>query len=160
MAIRKLDPNAKFRLICELDDALISETSEELEALKTGKKDEDGNETLNPTRYQEYLDDLDESKLKMRDGAKPSYFHFRCLTNEEMGILQEKYFDYDVKEKRPKFKGSKTEYFIELFRLGVIGLEDDGQIAKVSANEVGYAVMVAVGSAVNIFTSLGKHLKK
>ena len=161
MAIKRIDPSARFRLICEYDGALVPESAEELQALKTGKKDADGEEEMNPTRYQQYLADLDESKLKFAEGEKPSHFSFRCLTNQEMGQLQEQYFEYDVKAKTQKFKGTKSEYFAELFRLGVEGMEDEnGKVIPVSPNEVGLGVMVAVGSAISIYTQLGKNLKK
>lgn len=161
MAIKKLDPSVRFRLICEFDDALISENKEELAALNSGIKMPDGEDIIAPTRYQQYLENLDESKLKFREGAKPSYFVFRCLTNREMGELQEKYFDYDVKAKRQTFKGAKTSYFAELFEIGVLGIEDDsGKVVPVGPNEIGIGVMVNIGSAINIYTQLGKNLKK
>lgn len=161
MAIKKLDPSARFRLICEYDEALIGETPEERKALGTGRKDEDGEEIFNPTRYQQYLDSLDESKLRFVDNEKPSYFQFRCLTNQEMGTIQERYFAFDFKNRKQEFKGSKTEYFAELFKLGVIGMEDESGTARaVGTDEVPYGVMVSIGSAISIYTQLGKHLKK
>lgn len=155
MAIKKLDPSARFRLICEYDDALIPETAEEMAALKA-----DGDDPK-PTRYREYLENLDESKLKIRDGEKPSHFVIRCLTNQEMGDLQERHFDFDPKTKTQTFKGSKTGYFMELFRLGVLGMEDEaGKVVPTTPDEMPIGVMVAIGSAISIFTQLGKHLKK
>lgn len=161
MAIKRLDPAARFRVICEYDSALINETPEELKALKNGVIGPDGEEESNPARYQLYLQDLDESKLKIKDDEKPSHFVFRCLTNQEMGQLQETHFEFDLKTKTQKFKGSKTDYFAELFRLGVDGMEDEnGNVVKVGPNDVGLGVMIAIGSAISVYTQLGKHLKK
>ena len=161
MAIKKLDPSARFKLISELDDSIIHETKEELEALKSDAKDKEGNPISAPTRYEQYLEAIDESKLKFRKDSKPSYFHFRCLTNQEIGELQDKYLDYDVKAKKTTFKGPKMNYFAEIFEKGVIALEDENGVqVKVGPNEVGIGVMVAVGVAIDSFTQLGRHAKK
>ncbi len=155
MAIRRLDPSARFKIICEYDDALIRETEEELKALE-----QPSGETL-PTRYEEYLENLDQSKLRLKPDGKPTYFHFRCLTNLEQGELQEKFMDYDVKEKRSFFKGSKTRYFVELFEKGVIGIEDEtGAMVKIDAEQIGMGVVMAIALAINSYTAMGKHLKK
>jgi hypothetical protein len=161
MAIKKLDPNARFKLICEFDDAVIPESKEEEKALDSGIKDKNGDPVMIPSRYQQYLENLDESKLKLREESKPSYFHFRCLTNEEMATLQEKYTDWDVKGRRQIWKAPKTLYLGEIFKLGVVELEDEnGMKSAVGPNEVGIAVMVSVGSAINLYTQFGKHAKK
>jgi hypothetical protein len=160
MAIKLLNPETRFKLICEYDDALVAESQEEQAALDSGLKDKNGEPIMAPTRYRQYIDNLDESKLKFREGAKPSRFHFRCLTSQELAELDERYFELDEKIGIRVLKAGRAAFFIEVFRLGVIGIEDEnGQVAPIGPNEIGAAVVNSVGSVINFYTQLGKNAK-
>jgi hypothetical protein len=171
MAIRRVDPKATFRVICEFDDALMRETPEELEALKTGKKtasglfDAAGKEIMidevNPTRYEQYIDTLDEAKLKFKEGEKPSYFLIRCLLNSEMAALNEKHITIDPVKKRVDYK-DRNKWFLDHFDLGCLGIIEGNALPAVQVNpdDLPVGVAIAVGSIISLFTSTGKHLKK
>lgn len=150
MAVKRLNPEARFKIICEFDDSLVPETEAELTATAPGA----------PTRYEQYLEELDESKLQFRDGAAPSRFVLRCLTSSELGCLQEEYFGYDEERKSQVFKGSRSKYIRRVFELCVISIIDENGVeAKVTPDEIGYGVMAAIGSTVSMFTALGRNSK-
>jgi hypothetical protein len=154
MAISRVNPSARFKVISELDDALERETPEELEALKQP----DG--TSLPTRYEQYAENLDESKLRFREGAKPDRFVIRCLRNEEVAEIQAKHLVVDTTAKTTKL-GNPALAFLDYFKVGCVGLETaEGNTVKLGSDDVGFAVAVGVGSVIMLFTSLGKHLKK
>jgi hypothetical protein len=160
MAIRKIDPTATFKVISQFDESVQHETPEEMEALKTGKQDENGNDILNPTRFEQYLENLDDSLLRLKDGVPPTYFVIRCLKNSEVAELNEKHVVVNVVEKKIEHKNRQL-MFLEMFDIGCLGTQTgDGKLEKTSGDEVGYAVAVAMGSVISLFTSLGKHLKK
>jgi hypothetical protein len=161
MAIKRVDPNAKFKVISEVDDALISETSEELAALRTGKIDSaTGKEETIPSRYEQYAEDLDETKLKFKDGVKPTYFLIRCLKNNEVAEIQKKHFSVDSAAKKVELSNPALA-FLDYFTMGCLGVEaESGKVEKIGPDDVGYGVAVGIGSLISLFTSLGKHLKK
>jgi hypothetical protein len=151
MAIKRTDPNARFKVISELDDALENETPEELAQLKAEKR---------PTRYEEYSENLDESKLRFRDGAKPTRFVFRCLKNAEVAEIQAKHVQVDTASKKIGM-GNPALAFLDYFQVGCLGMENDaGQLEQVGPDDVGFGVAIGVGSVISLYTSLGKHLKK
>jgi hypothetical protein len=157
MAILKIDPTARFKLISQYDDAVIEETKEELDALKFF--DEQGAERMKPTRYQEYIENLDESKLKLDPTKTPDRFVFRCLTNGEQIAIQEKYAKVDVIQKKTDIT-SINAMFLEIFNTAILGVETGGKMEKITAENVGLPVAISIGSVISLFTSLGKHLKK
>lgn len=159
MAIKKIDPKATWKVISQYDEAVISETAEEKEALKTGEVDEDGKDVLKSTRYQQYMDDLDQSKLVLQPNVEPSLFVIRCIKNSEMAELNEKYLTIDTVKKTANHKNSLA-MFLEIFNLCCLGIEEGGKIVKTSADEIGYGPAVEIGSVIYHFTTLGKHLKK
>lgn len=169
MAIRRVDPKATFRIISQFDEALIEETNEELEALKTGKKiptgqkDAAGKEITvdesRPTRYEDYVDTLDESKLRFKEGEKPTYFVIRCILNSEMAELNEKHLVIDPVSRKIEYK-NRGQWFLDHFQRGCVGIEQDGKVVPVSVDDLGNGVAMAMGSVISLFTSLGKHLKK
>ncbi len=139
MSIKKVNPEARFKLICEHDSALDKETDKEMEKLKEAEKQ---------SRYEDYMDSLDESILKFKKGEKPDYFQFRCLTNEETAILQDAHVKVDTKDKKSKVKSSSL-LFLEAFNFACEGMfNDKGKLEKVSSNEVGFAVATSVGATV------------
>lgn len=151
MAIRKIDPKATFKIISQFDDALINETPDGLAALKLAGKQ---------TRYEDYLEDLDESKLLLDEKLKPSRFVVRCLKNQEIADINERFTKVDVVGKKVDMVRTNA-MFLETFQTGCLGVEDEnGKVEKVDAEEIGFAVAVAMGSVISLFTSLGKHLKK
>lgn len=160
MAIRKTDPTAQFKIICQQDDAVINETTEELEALKTGKFDEYGREIKLETRYERYLETLDESILKIDPDKKVNRFVVRCLKNSELAEMNERYTKVNVLNKTIDMVKT-NQMFLETFQLGCLGLENEnGKLEKVSVDDVGFAIAISMGSVISLFTSLGRHLKK
>lgn len=151
MAIKRVDPSARFNLIAEMDDSLISETPEELAALVASRS---------LTRYEDYLNTMDESKLKFAEGSKPSRFRIRCITNVEFAEIQARYFSVDPVTKTSNNKNLPA-MALELFNLACESMEDEnGVYGKVTANDLGYGVATSVGMSIYTFTALGKHLKK
>lgn len=151
MAIKRVDPNARFRLICEFDDSLEHETSEERAELeKAGKA----------TRYEKYSESLDEKELKFKEGVKPDYFHIRCLKNAEVAEIQGRHFVVNVQSKTAEPKNAPL-MFLEMFNAACVGLEgEDGSTKKITADELGFAVATSIGATIYTFTAMGKHLKK
>lgn len=151
MSIKRLDPKATFELICELDSALQSETPEELAAIKEAK---------GQTRYEQYLESLDESKLLIRDGEKPDRFVFRCLKNSETAELQTKHMQFNPETKSYSAKNDAL-YLFDVFDRACLGLrQEDGSIDKINSDELGFSVAVNIGGAISIFTASGRHVKK
>jgi hypothetical protein len=151
MAIKRLDPEARFRVICDLDDALINETPEELKEILDNK---------DLTRHEDYLQDLDEKKLKFAEGAKPSHFVIRCLKNDEWTDMQSRHMVLDSMTKTFRVRDNAS-YLFEMFNKGCIGLEDEnGEIKPVNHNEIGIGVAMSIGATISLFTMGGKHLKK
>lgn len=159
MAIKKIDPKATWKLISSYDDAVIKETEEELEALKTGEMDEKGKEKSNPTRYQRYMDDLDEAKLRLDPAASPTRFVIRCLLNDEQALLNSKYLEVDTVKKTYEYKNGLV-MFLEVFNLACLGIDEGGKIVKITANDIGYGPAAEIGSVIHHFSALGKNLKK
>lgn len=170
MSIKRVDPKATFKIISQYDSALIEETPEELEALKTGKKvasgqmGADGKEIMldesRPTRYEEYIDTLDETKLKFKEDETPTRFVIRCMLNSEMAELNEKHITIDPAKRKIEYK-NRSLWFLEHFQKGCLGtVEEDGSVKPASSDDVGLGVAVAMGSVISLFTSIGKHLKK
>jgi len=150
MAIKRLDPTAKFKVICIFDDALELETEEELKALGTDGK----------SRYQEYMENFDESKLKFKEGQKPTRFHIRCLKANEVAELNAKYQKIDTVKKSIELI-NRNQMMLEIFNLAVVGIEDEnGNVSKISSDELEFNVAVEIGSMVSLLTTLGKNLKK
>ncbi len=157
MAVRRIDPNAKFKVISQFDDAIIGETKEEIEALKF--YDEQGVERMKPTRYQIYIEDLDESKLLFDPTKVPTRFVFKGISNSELTEITQKYSVVDVLQKKTDI-ANVNAMFIEYFNRGVMGIEENGKVEKVTAESVGFGVAVGIGSIVSLYTSVGKNLKK
>ena len=146
MAIKRIDPKATFKVICEYDSVLVNETEEE-KVVGT------------PTRYESYIENLDESKLKLKEGDKPTYFVIRCLTNRESILNQEKYVEVDVVAKKSNVK-NPTGMLLEMFNLACLGMEDEnGKVVPVTSDDIGLGVAINIGSLINLYTSLGKNLK-
>lgn len=160
MAIRKTDPKAEFKIICQVDDAIINETAEELAALVTDKLDELQRPIKLETRYERYLESLDESILVLDPAKKPSRFVIRCLKNSELADLNEKYTKVNVLSKTIDMVRT-NQMFLEIFNLGCLGMENElGKSEKVTVDDIGFAAAVSMGSVISLFTSLGRHLKK
>lgn len=150
MAIKRLDPTARFKIICVFDDALDLESQEELDAM--GKDDR--------TRYQQYMENFDESKLKFKEGLSPTRFHVRCLKASEVAELNARYQKVDVVKKTIEIV-NRSQMMIEIFNLGVIGIEDEeGKVSKIGADELEASVVIEIGSMISLLTTLGKNLKK
>lgn len=151
MAIKRVDPTARFKVISELDDALEHETPKELEALRKSNL---------PTRYEIYSESLDESKLKFKEGSTPTRFVIRCLKNAEVAEIQSKHVVVDTVTKKIEM-GNPALAFLDYFKMGCLGIEDEvGKLEQVGPDDVGYGVTVGIGSVISLYTSLGKHLKK
>lgn len=151
MSIKRVDPKATFKIISEFDSALISETQEELRELAKEKKD---------TRYMQYLESFDESKLIFKPDEKPTYFVIRCLLNSEFAVIQERHMEVNVETKTFRAKNSSLMMF-DLFNTACLGMIDEnGNTVKVTADEVGMAVATGIGATISMLTTLGKHLKK
>lgn len=150
MAIRRVDPKATFKVICELDSAVIRENAEELAQLAADKK---------PTRHEDYLVDLDESKLKLDPNEKPNRFIVRCLKNDEYNEIQRKHMVLDVVNKTTTIRDNAA-YFFELFEKACLGLEDENGVCQpVTYNEVGFGIAISIGASISLFTTLGRQLK-
>lgn len=148
MAIKRLDPKATFRVVSQNDDSLVHESVEELKG--------------EPSRYEQFLDTLDLSKLKFKEdgSSKPTIFVVRALTNFEVADLNEKYFLFDTTTKKVK-NVNQAKMLLEMFNLGCLGIEaENGSIEKVSDQEIGFQTAVEIGAIVNIIGTLGKNLKK
>lgn len=151
MAVKRIDPKATFRVIAESDDALESEGPlEQVQLLKEGKT----------SRYQQYLENLDESKLIFKEGAKPSYFQIRCLLPTEKAQMELKYTRPNLATGKVEVKDPilmMHEYFDSACD-GIIG--DDGKVEKVKADDLAPGVALQIGTVISIYTSVGKNLKK
>jgi hypothetical protein len=150
MAIKRIDPKATFEIISEFDSALMLESQEELDELA---------KTNSPSRYMQYVENLDESKLKFVEGETPSRFKIRCLLNTELAEIQEKHFVVDVIAKSAKARNSSL-MFLEMFNMACLGIVEDGKVVKLNADDVGIGIAVGIGASISAFTTLGRHTKK
>jgi hypothetical protein len=150
MSIIRVDSKATFKVISQYDSALINESDAEMEQLK-----KDGKQT----RYEDYLDSLDESKLQMKEGDKPTYFVIRCLKNTELAEIHQKHMVVDPVAKTTQARNAGL-MMLEHFKMGCLGIQnEDGTIQKLDADDVGFGVALSIGTTVSMFTSLGKNLK-
>lgn len=151
MAIKKIDPNARFELVTAYDDALVFETDEEIAAAeKEGRQ----------VRYQEYLKDVDLSKLMFKEGEKPTIFVVRCLLAEEIADVSSRYLVVDTVAKTQHYK-DRNKMMLEYFKLGCLGIKGDkGQLEPTSADEVGFNIALDIGAQISLLTTLKKNLKK
>ena len=149
MAIKRLDPKATFDYVCVYDEAIQHETSEELEASGAVQ-----------ARFQDYLESFDINKLKFVEGKSPTLFRIRGLLSSEKAVIEEKYQEIDVVNKRIKYK-NRQQMALDMFNLACIGIvNEDGTVEKVSADEVEYKVAQDVGAAIGLLGILSKNLKK
>lgn len=157
MSIKRVDPNAVFKVVCRFDDALEHETAEEL---KTDQKDDQGKEVLKQSRYDKFLETLNLSDLKFKPDVKPTIFHLRCLKTKELANLNTKYLVVDTKNKTMDYRDYNS-MVIEYFEKGVVGIEaEDGKLEKISPDDLEFKVVNEVGSIVLIMTSVSKNQKK
>lgn len=150
MAIKRVDPKATFKVVSRHDDALVSETKEELEALKAAGQD---------TRYEKFLESFDLSILKLKEGVQPTYFILRALKHEEMAQINERHFIFDASTRTVKAKNN-ADMLLEMFSIGCVGTEENGQPTKIDVDELPFEVAVELGGVVNVIGALGKNLKK
>lgn len=148
--IKKLDPSARFKVICVFDDSLISESAEELAALK--EKNEE-------SRYSKYLEKFDESLLQFKPDAKPTYFVVRGLTHSEQAAMNEKYYIFDTSAKHMKTKGDRIAMYLEMFRLGCVETEDAGLKSPLDPESIPFNIAAEVGSIVHLISILSKSAK-
>ncbi len=158
MSIKRLDPNAIFKVISSSDDALLNETPEEL---ISDQLDADGNRVMNTTRYEQYTEEmnLDESKLKFVEGKVPDRFILRPLTADETADLNSKYILFSSESKKMTII-NKNRLFLEMFRAAYQGIETNGVITQVPTKEIQFQIQIEMGATVSILTNLGKNLKK
>lgn len=150
MSIIRVDSKATFKIISQYDSALINETEEEMAQLKAEGKQ---------TRYEDYLDNLDESKLQLKEGDKPTYFVVRCLKNTELAEIHQKHMVVDPVAKTSQARNASL-MMLDHFKIGCLGIQnEDGTIQKLDADDVGFGVALSIGVAISTFTSLGKNLK-
>lgn len=143
MAIRRLDPAARFRLVSQMDPAV--DRTDETEAA---------------ARYAAYLESLDPGALKFKDGETPTFFTVRPMTNIELATFNSKYLKTDPEQKRSRYE-NQSQMFFEMFDLCCEGMQDGNDpMTKVTSNEVSYAVANEIGSIISLIATLGKHLKK
>lgn len=141
MSIKRLDPKARFRVISQLDEAVVRD--EELKA-----------------RYEKYLESLDPAELKLKEGQTPTYFILRPLTHLQLADLNSRYLEVDVEKKTAKYK-NQTKMFLEMFDLCCEGMQDgDGPMESISSEELAFGVAAEIGSMVSLIATLGKNLKK
>lgn len=151
MAVKRIDPKATFKVVCQYDDALDNESEAELEALKAIP------DSL--SRYEKFLGSIDLNDLKFKDGLKPDVFVVRALTHAEMADINERYFSYDTVEKKLVNK-NRSNMLVEMFDKACFGIDQDGQIVKVASGELPFSVVVELGGIINLIGMLGKNLKK
>lgn len=157
MSIKKINPDAKFKIVYELDDALETETVQELD---TGEKAADGSPVLKQSRYEKYFNSLDIADLKFKEGMTPTVFIVRALKNFETAELNEKYISIDPATKRLTNK-SPNKMYLEMFNTACLGEEKtDGTIVKILPDEIGFAVATNIGVMISLIGILGKNQKK
>jgi hypothetical protein len=145
MAIKKLDPKARFRVVAQMDDAIDNNDYEN---------------DLSKDRYAKYLDTLDMGVLKFVGDQKPSVFVVRPLTNLELADLNGRYLVIDAERKTASYR-DQVKMFLEMFDLCCEGMEnEEGKIEKVSSGEIPYGVASEIGSIISLIATLGKHAKK
>ncbi len=168
MSIKRLDPNARYRVIAPQDEALDSESPEELKALEIALAEDEKSDSAapkrNPTRYEKYIEQFDESCLRFKEGAKPTRFVLRALRNAETAMLNAKYYTYDTVSKRATNKDLSL-YSIEVFGLAVLGIEEENEEgktvpSKISSEELSLATVMEVAGCVTLLGQLGASSKK
>jgi hypothetical protein len=151
MAVKRIDPKATFKVVCQQDDALENESEAELEALKTIPDSQ--------SRYQKFLESFDLNDLKFKEAAQPDIFVVRALSHAELADINERYFSYDTVEKR-LINRNRSNMLVEMFDKACLGVEQNGQVTKITATELPFAVVVELGGIINLIGILGKNLKK
>lgn len=154
MAIKKLDPKARFRLVAQMDDAIDNTDYPAPQDQPEAKAD------LSADRYARFLDSLDMSVLKTVEGQKPSVFVVRPLANIELAELNSKYLTIDAEKKTARYR-DQVKMFLEMFDLCCEGMEmEDGTLEKVLSSEIPYGVASEIGSIISLIATLGKNAKK
>lgn len=159
MSIKRIDPNATFKVVVEQDDALDNETAEEQEALVI-RRDPDGKALeSNKNRYERFVETLDINILKFKPDATPTLFVVRGLRHAELQAFNEKYVKFD-EATRTQVVSKRGDMFIEMFELACLGIEENGKVVKVSADELEYGVVIGIGALIQIISVLNKNIKK
>lgn len=138
MAIKRLDPAAKFKLVSQFDDAIVKSAE----------------------RYDTYLESLNTADLQFAEGQLPTLFVVRPLTNMELAEFNSKYMRVDVMNKKIVYK-DESKMFLEMFELCFEGVEEAGAtLEKLPVASIPYPVSTEIGSIISLIAVLGKNLKK
>lgn len=143
MAIKRLDPKARFRVVSQFDDAVDRSDSEA------------------DTRYAKYLESLDLADLKFKEGATPTFFNIRTLSNLELADFNSRYLSVDPEKKHVTYKG-QAKMFLEMFDACCESAQDgaDGPAEKITSAEVPLTIAHEIGSIISLIGTLSKNLKK
>lgn len=143
--IKRINPAATFKVICSLDDALDRETPEEQASLTLEKK---------KSRYETYLEKLDESVLKFKAGSQPTRFIVRPLKSGEQAEFNEKFFAFDP-VRRKIVVTNRAALLMAMFEKACTGIEDGGVTTPVkSADDVPYEASIEIGAVIQIISTL------
>lgn len=154
MAIAKLNPKARFKIVSQFDDAVEAEKPDELQPPAEGAE-------APKSRYEQYIEsDFDESKLKFKEGMKPDRIIIRALTADELAEINSKHIVVDTVGKK-FITTERNKMFLTMFKMTFEGIESgDGSVSKPSFDEIPFQVQTEMGSIVSLITTLGKNLKK
>ncbi len=143
MAIKLLDPTARFDVFSAYDDAIDGQS-------ETGDK-----------AFQKYMDTLNPADLIRKDGTgEPTAFVVKPLLSTQTAALQEKHLAYDVAKKKLEYRYGYSAYLLDVFGIACEGIRlADGSVQKVNADEVGLTNALSVASSAIMITAVSKNLK-
>lgn len=141
--IKRLNPKATFRVVSQLDPALdfgATAASEHPAWLK-------------------FLENFDMSVLPVKAGETPTVFHIRPLLHSELAEINEEHMLVDTVKKRIEIK-NRSAMLLAMFNKAVVGVEENGKVEPITADELPYGAAVSLGSLVSVVTNMERPAKK
>lgn len=146
MAIRRIDPNFRKKVVSAMDEAIDVENSD----------------------MKSYAQTLDEKHIKFHKDQKPTYFLVKPIdpmSELEITEVHQKItppgIDKDGKPTRISIHFDRqSEMSLKYFKACVTEVEEDGKIIPVKFEEFPMAVLQEIGSYAMLYAKLGDQQKK
>ncbi|MDZ4810756.1 MAG: hypothetical protein SGI96_21175 [Bacteroidota bacterium] len=146
MAIVRINPNARFKLVSSTDSAIDRDKCPKIKSEASGEQ-------------LKYSESLSLEDLVFFEDKKPTYFVCRNLTATEQVALYKNHQQFDV-EKRKVVHNDMQTLLLKIFEACCKEVEDDGVKSAIGVDEVPYEVVQELGSSILVRMSLGDTEKK
>ena len=146
MAIRRLDPNSRKKVVSVMDEAVDIEAS----------------------NMNQYATTLDLKHIKFVEGKHPTYFIVKSIdpiSETEIQEVHHKFIPPSVTKEGEKIGAKVTierhkEMALKYFKFCVMEVEENGKVLPIKFDEFSADVLQEIGSYAMLYCRLGDQLKK